>query len=193
MHNRIVIGQTTSRPGAPLHPNHPAPENFSRLLQSKPNQLVENTQTVPYTMPPRRTYEFLVRYPHGASAINGYRRAARHFGLHTWIDPGSAGGDSTRLFIHEEAQRLRQTAARLSEAHAAGDDGLIASTEEWLAVESGVHWFHHDWKHWAIEQDEGALECLGWERTVSESGPCFRVNLRLKQGTTRKGDLNYGL
>ena len=37
----------------------------------------------------RRTFEFVIRYPHGIAAINGYRRAARHFNFHTLEDPAA--------------------------------------------------------------------------------------------------------
>ena len=45
----------------------------------------------------RRTktaFEFYISSPWGLSAVNGYRRAARHFGLHTLEDPTTLGTDS---------------------------------------------------------------------------------------------------
>lgn len=125
------------------------------------------------------TYEFLVRYPHGTSAINGYRRAARHFGLHTLEDPATVGTDTCRLLIHKSAKRLREAANVLDRAYSAGDQTLIDEAEAWLAIESGIHWFDHDWSYWDQEQDEGALEQLGWDRVILETGNSFRITLRL--------------
>jgi hypothetical protein len=47
----------------------------------------------------------------------------------------------------------------------------------WLAGESGVHWFAHEWNYWDQEQDLGALECLGWRRTVVEMARQYRVTI----------------
>ena len=125
----------------------------------------------------------MTQYPHGTSAINGYRRAARHFKFHTHADPTSEGSDACRLLIHKNAGKLREAVKRLGEAHASDDDELIEKTEMWLASDSGVHWFDHDWKYWNQEQDEDALECLGWERFIVASGERYRVTLR-KAGKT---------
>jgi len=127
----------------------------------------------------RRTFEFVTRYPHGTAAINGYRRAARHFKFHTLEDPSTAGSDTCGLLIHKNAQKLCEAAKILKEAYASDDDGLIEKAELWLACDSGVHWFDHDWKYWDQQQDEGALECLGWERLIVESGARYRVRLRV--------------
>ena len=127
----------------------------------------------------RHTFEFLVRYPHGTAAINGYRRAARHFKFHTLEDPTTVGGDTCRLFVHKSAQKLREAAKVVGDAYTSGDDELIDEAEMWLATDSDVHWFDHSWKYWAIEQDEGALECLGWKRLIVESGASYRVTLRV--------------
>lgn len=127
----------------------------------------------------RHTFEFVTRYPHGTSAINGYRRAARHFKFHTLEDPTTVGTDTCRLLIHKSARRLREAAKILGEAYASGDDELINEAEMWLAHDSDVHWFDHDCKYWDEEQDEGALGCLGWERLIVESGDCYRVTLRV--------------
>ena len=115
-----------------------------------------------------RTYEFIVRYPHGTSAINGYRRAARHFGLHTREDSTTIGSDATRLFVHRDAARLRAADRTLSAAYASNDDSRIEDAEWWLAADSGVHWFEQDWNGWEPELDEGALEHLGWRREMTE-------------------------
>ena len=56
----------------------------------------------------RHTFEFVTRYPHGTSAINGYRRAARHFKFHTLEDPTTVGTDTCRLLIHKSARKLRE-------------------------------------------------------------------------------------
>jgi len=127
----------------------------------------------------RRTFEFVTRYPHGTAAINGYRRAARHFKFHTLEDPTTIGSDTCRLLIHKSARKLREAAKLLREAYASGDEELIDKAEMWLACDSGVHWFDQDWKYWDQEQDEGALECLGWERLIVESGDRYRVTLRV--------------
>jgi hypothetical protein len=122
-------------------------------------------------------YEFLIRYPYGTSAVNGYRRAARHFGLHTLEDPTTVGTDTFRLLIHKSAKRLREAARILNRAYSADDETLINEAETWLAIESDIHWFDHDWKYWNQEQDEGALEQLGWKRIVVQVGNSFRVTL----------------
>jgi hypothetical protein len=129
------------------------------------------------------TYEFFVRYPYGSSVIRGYRRAARHFGLHTLHDPTFAGSDGYRLLIHKSAKKLREAARVLGHAYAhaneTDDETLIDEAEFWLEIKSGVHWFSHDWKHWDQEQDEGALEHLGWRRVVVEEDDGFRITLQL--------------
>jgi hypothetical protein len=127
----------------------------------------------------RRTFEFLVRYPHGISAINGYRRAARHFGLHTQEDPTTVGNDTCRLFIHKSPSKLREAARRVGDAYASGDDSFIEQAETWLAFDSDVNWFAQDWKYWDQDQDEGALKNLGWERIIVERAHHYRVTLRL--------------
>jgi hypothetical protein len=123
------------------------------------------------------TFEFVVRYPHGTSAINGYRQAARHFGFHTLEDPTTAGGDDTRVLIHRSASVLRRAARRLSKAWTSDLDGAADEGELWLATESGVSWFHHDWNYWDADQDNGALESLGWRRRISAQGDDYRVTL----------------
>jgi hypothetical protein len=147
----------------------------------------------------RNTYEFCIRYPHGTSAINGYRRAARHFGLHTLEDPSTLGTDTCRLFIHKDIRKLREAARVIKSAYASGDESLIEDAEEWLASGGGggggVTWFDHDWRYWDQEQDEGALECLGWNRGVVELGSQYRLTIkgtslrsetmRISVGTTR--------
>jgi hypothetical protein len=131
------------------------------------------------------TYEFLVTYPHGGSAISGYRRAARHFGLHTREDPTYEGSDAYRVLVHESAQKLRDVAKALNDAYSAanssdlGDETLIDEVEDWLVLKSDVAWFTHDWSYWGQDQDEGALEHLKWKRTVVESGKDYRVTLRI--------------
>lgn len=135
----------------------------------------------------KNAFEFLVRYPHGTSAINGYRRAARHFGLHTLEDPTTVGTDTCRLLIHKSAKRLREAARVLDRAYSVGDQNLIDEAEAWLVIKSDIHWFDHDWKHWDQEQDEGAIEQLGWDRVISETGNSYRITLRLaaKRGGRR--------
>lgn len=124
------------------------------------------------------TYEFLVRYPWGASAISGYRRAARHFGFHTREDPTLAGSDAYRLFVHKSAAMLRQAVKTLEVAYVSDQQAAIDDVELSIGA-SGVAWFAQDWKHWDPDQDEGALECLGWKRFVVETGKNYRVTLQL--------------
>jgi hypothetical protein len=133
------------------------------------------------------TYEFIVRYPHGTSAINGYRRAARHFGLHTLEDPTTHGGDSTRLLIHRDASALRAAWSKLSTAYTSDEADDVDQVEMWLATESGVHWFDHDWQYWAAEQDQGALEQLGWRRRVVTRGGGLRVTVTRGSRTPQRG------
>ena len=123
-------------------------------------------------------YEFLVRYPWGASAIGGYRRAARHFGFHTREDPTFAGSDAYRLFVHKSAAMLRQAVKTLEVAYVSDQQAAIDDAELSIGA-SGVAWFAQDWKHWDPDQDEGALECLGWKRFVVETGKNYRVTLQL--------------
>jgi hypothetical protein len=131
----------------------------------------------------RNTFEFLTRYPNGTAAINGYRRAARHFKFHTLEDPTMVGSDAYRLFVHKSAQKLREAAKVIGDAYTlantADDEELIDEAEMWLC-DSDVLWFAQDWKYWDMEQDEGALELLGWERLIAPYGDAgYRVTLRL--------------
>lgn len=134
----------------------------------------------------RNTYEFLIRYPYGISAINGYRRAARYFGLHTLEDPTTVGTDTCRLLIHKSTKRLRDAAKVLNHAYSSDDQTLIDTAEIWLTTESDVHWFDHDWKYWNQEQDVGALEQLGWNRVIIEASNSFRITLRLATNHKRR-------
>ena len=118
-------------------------------------------------------------YPHETSAVNGYRRAASHFGLHTLEDPTTIGTDTCRLLIHKSAQKLREAAKVLNKAYSTDDETLMDNAETWLAYKSGGHWFDHDWRCWDQEQDEGALERPGWERLVVELGNSYGVRLRI--------------
>jgi hypothetical protein len=131
----------------------------------------------------RYVFEFFVRSPEGTSVINGYRRAARHFKLRTLEDPTTVGNDTCRLLIHKSGQKLGEAAKILDTAYSCDDEtlihGLIDVAETWLAGESGVHWFDHHWRYWNQEQDEGALEWLGWHRQIIECGERYRVRLRI--------------
>lgn len=135
-----------------------------------------------------RTYEFFVRYPWGLSAINGYRRAARHFGLRTLEDPSCDGADTLRLLVHRDPRKLRLAAKVLGQAYSfdGDDDGRADDAEAWLAFDSGVHWFHHDWKWWNQDQDEGALERLRWKRTIVETKKGYRVTVRAARPRRRR-------
>ena len=89
------------------------------------------------------------------------------------------GTDTCRLLIHKSARKLRKAAKLLDEAYSSDDEELIDGAELWLASDSGIRWFNHDWKYWDQDQDEGALESLGWERVIVESAACYRVTLRV--------------
>lgn len=131
------------------------------------------------------TYEFLVRAPFGASAISGYRRAARHFGLHTLEDPTAEGSDAYRVLVHENARALARAAQVLEHAYGSDRQSAIDEAEVWLA-RSDVSWFAQDWKYWDMDQDEGALDCLGWKRFVVQSAKSYRITLRrVKKGRGR--------
>ena len=123
-------------------------------------------------------YEFLVRSPFGASAISGYRRAARHFGLHTLEDPTAEGSDGYRVLVHKSAPALRRAAEVLELAYASDRQSVIDEAEMWLAT-SDVTWFAQDWRCWDEAQDEGALACLGWKRLVVKSEKSYRLTLQL--------------
>jgi hypothetical protein len=127
----------------------------------------------------KNTYEFFVRFPHGTLAMKGLRQAARHFGFHTFKDPTTVGTGTLRLLIHKNPKALRAAAKVLDRAYSSDRQRLIDKAEAWLNSESGVNWFDHDARYWNIEQDEGALENLGWKRTVVEIGDYYRITLRL--------------
>jgi len=128
-----------------------------------------------------RTFELIVRAPHGTSVIEGYRRAARHFGFRTLQDPTTAGGDDTRILIHRDAAVLRRAARALSKGWASENESDADEAELWLATESDVHWFHHDWRYWDAQQDRGALEHLGWTRKITQIGDTYLVHLKTKR------------
>jgi hypothetical protein len=114
------------------------------------------------------TFEFLVREPWGASAISGYRKAARHFGLHTREDPTMEGSDAYRVLVHRSAASLRRAAEVMNRGYGSDIQDAIDDAEIWL-LRSDVTWFAQDWRYWDEAQDEGALECLGWKRLPSSS------------------------
>jgi len=145
------------------------PSDHKQATRSKP--LVRNA----------RCFEFLVKYPWGTTAINGYRRAARHFGLHTIEDPTFEGSDAYRMFVDRSESRLRSVAASVRKINAL-DDGTkddFEPVDDWLVEQDDLHWFSHDWKHWLMEDDEVAIEGLGWQRSVVEMGNRYRVTLTL--------------
>ena len=126
--------------------------------------------------------------PFGASAIEGYERAAHHFGLYTLHDPTFEGMDCYRLLVHDNFERLKSVGQQLSELEAPeeNDDNLGGEID--ILLPAGLHWFSHTVGHWDIAQDEGALECLGWSRTIvdemtASGDQIFRVRLRLIQPT----------
>jgi hypothetical protein len=132
------------------------------------------------------TYEFLVRDPWGASAISGYRRAARHFGLHTMEDSTLAGSDRYRLFVHKRAAALRRVVKMLEIAYASNQQDAIDEAEMSL-YSAHVPWFAQDWKDWNAEQDEGALETLGWKRLMVKVENGYRVTLKLLKRRRPRG------
>jgi hypothetical protein len=98
----------------------------------------------------RTTFEFFVKYPWGTSAINGYRKACRHFGYRTLQDPTTVGNDDCRLLISIDMKKLRHAAKVLNKTD---DDGSVSDElhwqkEDWLQSASGISWLDHDWKHW---------------------------------------------
>lgn len=159
-------GQTLGQKSAAIRKRVPWEELFGALLLRRP--LVRTGGT----------FDFVCVHPHGSSAIEGYRLAARHFGLRTMEDPTTVGTDTCRLLIHEDVRKLRAAARVLSRAYDSGDDDAIEEAELWLAFRSGVHWFDHDWSFWDIEQDEGALGNLGWRRTILAGGSTYLVSLK---------------
>jgi hypothetical protein len=142
---------------------------------------------------PRRSgsvYKFVLRDPWGTNAIYGYRRAARHFGLKTLEDPSLEGTDQWRLLVHKDAGLLRRTGKRLVEHNIATserDDDYVLVEEMDILLKSGVHWFAQDCNWWDIENDEGALESLGWARTVTEPQKgTYQVVLRQRPKTRKR-------
>ena len=139
-------------------------EVLSDMFANCPDPLIQQEPRgrSPVLKRTRTTYEFFVRYPCGTSAINGYRRAARHFKLHTLEDPCSQGNDDCRLLIHKNSPTLREAAKVLNDAGSItssldDDDAMpidampiLEDAEDWLS-KNDVHWFHHDWKYWDIE------------------------------------------
>ena len=109
----------------------------------------------------------------------GYRRAARHFGFRTLVDPTSDGNDDTRILIHRSASLLHEAAKVLSRGYASDNETDAEEAELWLARESGVHWFHHDWERWDADQDLGALQNLRWKRRIVPRGDSYVVPLRI--------------
>ena len=135
----------------------------------------------------RRTpdvYEFLVRYPWGMSSINGYRHAARHFGLHTLEDPSSRGWDSCCLLVHRSIEVLRK-ASRVS---------ATIEPEDWDTfyvemAKRGVGVIDHDWKHWCPEDDKAALAGLGLDaEAVEYEDGRYRITLRRHGSESRKAE-----
>ena len=78
---------------------------------------------------------------------------ARHFGLHTLEDPTFAGGDSFRMFVSTDARKLRSVAKAINQADATDDEDNI-------------------------EAAEGALEHLGWKRSIVEKPNFYRVTIQ---------------
>jgi hypothetical protein len=96
----------------------------------------------------------------------------------TLDDPSTIGTTSFRLLIHKDWRVLCRASRVLKEAYASNDDQCIADAEDWLAIESDVHWFAQDGSWWDMARDEGALDCLGWTRSVVETPLRHRVTVR---------------
>jgi hypothetical protein len=131
-----------------------------------------------------RIFEFIVDYPHGTRAVAGYRKAARHFGWRTRDDPSMAGSDQWRLLIGRDERELRLVAKRLRDFADEEASSDVEEDDPWpdldILLEADVHWISQDWRYWDIESDAGAMEHLGWSRTIVPHGKRgFRVTLRL--------------
>lgn len=137
--------------------------------QSRPTRLVRT----------KAVFEFIVRYPWGTSAINGYRKAARHFGFHTMEDPCYAGSDAYRTLIHKDANKLRAVAKAIGDANLSCQDDSIFEIEAQLFHAARVTFFAHDWKCWDISADEVALSNLRWKRRILETPNYYRVTIQL--------------
>ena len=114
----------------------------------------------------RTTFEFLVRYPHGSTAISGYRRAARHFGLHTKEDPAFEGSDAFRIFVHKDPRKLRALAKAIGDAYATISDNTIFDVDYDIITSADVAYFEQDWRWWDETSDREALKHLGWKRRI---------------------------
>jgi hypothetical protein len=135
-----------------------------------------------------RIFEFIVDYPHGTRAVAGYRKAARHFGWRTREDPSFDGLDQCRLLIDRDPKALRRVAQRLLNyvPDETDDEDDYLSAELDILLEANVAWITQDWKYWDIDSDDGAMEHIGWSRTIAPHGKHgFRVTLRLRGGARR--------
>jgi hypothetical protein len=136
----------------------------------------------------REVFEFLVRDPYGSSAIAGYRRAARHFGLHTREDPAFEGSDAYRMFVHKDPRKLRVVAKAIGDVNEKCEDDTLDDQELEIFLKTDVTYFAQDWHYWDETADEAALKDLGWKRRIAEStdksgNQIFRVTLK----RSRKG------
>ena len=131
------------------------------------------------------TFEFYVRFPPGHFAMSGYRKAARHFGLHTLEDPSFEGTDAYRMFVDASATRLGAVATALQKACELDDGDDLDPVEDWVIQHPELNWFSHDWKHWDPEDDEGVLDELGWKRAITPTKSGCKVTLTLRRGVRR--------
>lgn len=123
----------------------------------------------------RQTYQFIVRYPHGAQANNGYRRAVRHFGFYTLSDPTFAGNDAFRFFVCKDRRIPAKTAKAILRKTA---KAIVKIGEEmsetWLVEEIEtfdkfkVTTFEDDWCQWSHEDNFWAVKSLGLRPEVVE-------------------------
>jgi hypothetical protein len=79
--------------------------------------MIAKKRHTPRLLRNRRTYEFLIRYPHGTTAINGYRRAARHFKFHTLEDPTTVGTDTRAVCLSTRVLASSGRPRRYSTTH----------------------------------------------------------------------------
>lgn len=101
-------------------------------------------------------------------------------------DPTMEGSDAYRVFVHESASVLRRAAKVLDRAYGSQEQSAIDDAEIWL-LQGDVIWFAQDWQYWDEAQDEGALECLGWKRSIAKVGKSYRIMLKLiKQRRARR-------
>ena len=97
-----------------------------------------------------------------------------------------SGSDQWRLLIGRDDGVLRLVAQRLRDlVHdeaGAGDEEDDLWADQDILLEADIAWISQDWRYWDMESDAGAMEHLGWSRTIIPHGEHgLRVTLRLSQ------------